>query len=264
MRGSWEHRIALARSGWETRVTMRPPMHSQDNPVYHVSVHANTQIWNGRPGRVVLHLHDAIDILDPAAAGRIDALCGSLRSLCERAQSDFPEAPPCMTTRRDADGVVELVENSLEARAWREYAGRLEPTESIPPGQLHTADPTISDALVFGASRSLYVEDIIDPYFGPARFLSDCQNRKWGHRLRMAVRIWGGERVVFNPMERTSSDLSEIIAETFVRDMIWDLGNLFLAYSPEGRLAGTTENGLPPGYSFLERPDPVSEFSPGL
>jgi len=247
----WELRVGLARRGWATEVRVtRVGLGRSGRDRAAAGCWARTWHWAGGVGEVSLHEHATLDVAAPDALGALVDLVSRVDRLCEKAERDFPDAVPCQLPERDADGLLRLAENERETRYMRGQPRDLTPSENIPEGVEAGPDVHLF-ALLVAARDGLDSEDAINPYFGRARLIRDCENRDWGYKLRLAFRELDGTRISYQPQELTTRLLAPRVVSGLIGGAKASLLDLFRSYGPEGELNGATRNGLPPGFETL-------------
>lgn len=260
----WENRIALAREGWGTQITLDQSGVKASGSMISVRIRASTEIWHGRRFSVSLHLHDTCNMFAAEASLRVDAICEDLRLLCQRAVREFPDCPPLQMAQRDDRGSPKLVPHEMARYIMQQQGPLVHPTEAIPEGKLFSDDDVFVSAILDAARAGLYVEDAIEVRPSRLRGTEEFKNREWLHRIRLAMPVFGGERLNFQPVDRLSCLLHEESEATLVRQSTEAMFNLFSLYAPGGARYGETKNGLPPGFSQRKQAPRKDGFSPGM
>ena len=248
----WEVRVRLARRGWATEVRLTRTGLGRSGPDrVAAGCWARTWHWAGGIGEVSLHEHATLDLAAPDALATLMGLVTRVERLCEKAEREFPDAVPCQTPERGADGLLRLAEHETQTRHLLGQPRDLTPSENIPDGVEAGPDAHLF-ALLTAARDGLEAEDAINPYFGRSRLIRDCENRDWGYRLRLALRETDGTRISYRPQEFTTRLLAPRVVSGLIGGSKTSLLDLFRVYGPEGELAGASPNGLPPGFETLE------------
>jgi len=250
---AWPDRLHLARQGWVTDIRLSrmgifsaPPSHQS------FGFWAKRPDWHGRWGEVCLHEHVTIDLEDPETATRIMAeASASVREACDRAWAVYTDSVPCQRMDRDPGGALGLTVSTWTTTNWKTCQLRPAPIEKIAEGMEGLSpdgdEPQLRAVLDLVAA-GLHVEDRLDPWFGPARFVNDTSPRDWGYRTRIAVREQCETRVVFRPVETTTRLLDEGSATGLLRTSGQALIDLFARCAPA----------IPPGFEEF-RPKPQEE-----
>lgn len=248
----WEIRVGLARRGWQTdlRLTRTGLAHSDRDRVS-AGFWARRMHWAGGIAEVCLHEHGVLYPSSPEAASRLRDLIDRVDRLCAKAEREFPDTVPCQLTERGEDGLLRLAVNTFQTGHLIPQNRDLTPSEAIPPGVEAGPDAHLF-ALLIAARDGLEAEDSLNPHFGRSRYVRDCENRDWGYKIRLALRETNGVKVAFRPQEFTTRLLAPRVVSGLIGGSKAALTDLFRAYGPEGDLAGSTPNGLPPGFETLQ------------
>lgn len=247
----WEIRVGLARRGWQTELRLtRTGLARSDQDRVSAGCWARRMHWSGGIAEVCLHEHGILDPSSPEAVARLRELIDRVDRLCAKAEREFPDTVPCQLMERVEDGLLRLAVNTFQTKHLVTQNRDLTPSEAIPPG-METGPDAHLFALLIAAQDGLEVEDSLNPHFGRSRYARDCENRDWGYKLRLAVREAAGTKVSFRPSEFTTRLLAPRAVSGLIGGSKASLLDLFRAYGPEGEMAGTTPNGLPPGFETL-------------
>lgn len=248
---AWPDRLHLARKGWVTDIRLSR-MGIASAPQSHQSFGfwAKRPDWHGRWGEVCLHDHVTVNLEDPEAALRSMAQASaSVREACDRAWETYRDAVPCPRMDRDPDGGIGLTVSTYHTKHWEGCTLRPSPVEKIPDG-LEALSPDVGEpqlrAVLDLVAAGLHVEDRLDPWFGPSRFVHDTSPRDWGYRTRLARKQQGETRVVFRPTETTTRLLDEMSVTGLLLTSGQALTDLFARCLPA----------LPPGFEEF-RPKPL-------
>jgi len=250
----WTTRLALARSGWMTEIRLdRSGLGADPGARIACGAWARRHDWKGWVADVVLHAHAIVDLKAEDIAEGMSRTFVRLQDACIRAEAEFVETIPCMTTRLGPEGKLELAENRWELDQVRNTARDVFPSEALPEdvrpygaeGEIHL------EALCRLAQLGLHVEDSLNPYFGPARLIRDCKNREWGYRLRIAVREAEGRRIRFQPQEISTRILHEEVVASITENAGAALTGLFAGTADAPRSGTDSGTALPPGFAFL-------------
>ena len=247
----WEIRVGLARRGWQTELRLtRTGLARSDQDRVSAGCWARRMHWAGGIAEVCLHEHAILDPAAPDAASRLRDLIDRVDRLCAKAEREFSDTVPCQLTERGEDGLLRLADNTFQTMHLVTQNRDLSPSEAIPPG-VETGPDAHLFALLIAAQDGLDAEDALNPHFGRSRYARDCENREWGYKLRLAVREAGGVKVSYRPQEFTTRLLAPRVISGLISGSKTSLLDLFRAYGPAGELAGSTPNGLPPGFETL-------------
>lgn len=243
--------MSLARRGWQTELRLtRSGLASSDQDRVAAGCWARTMHWSGGIAEVCLHEHAIFDPASPEAPARLRDLIDRVDELCRKAEREFPDTVPCQVVERGEDGLLRLAVNTFQTKHLLDQNRTLTPSETIPVG-VETGPDAHLLGLLAAARDGLHVEDALNPHFGAPRYVRDCENRKWGYRLRLAVREANGVKVSFGPSEFTTRLLAPRAVSGLICGSKAALLDLFRAYGLEGELTGSTLNGLPPGFETL-------------
>jgi hypothetical protein len=251
----WTDRIALARKGWLTEIGInRNGIASSNATSVACGYWARTQYWTGFLTDICIHDHVIVDLAVDGAYDKIASMTQSVSETIARAEQEFTQTIPCVNGKRDSHGNLQLFENVHETQYAQSRPRTYFPTEDIPLNIEDTAitnGPDHLDRLISAARAKIWTIDNINPHFGFARYAKDCQDRRWGYRLRMAKRLSGDTKVSFKPKEMTVESLNEQLISPMIGSFHTAIDASFELYAPGGLRHGHTSNGLPPGDQTL-------------
>lgn len=238
----WADRLRLARAGWHSATRIQQDrLRHRTAGARSFGIWARRHDWHGRSADICFHAHATIDLeKGDIAIERMRRAVLDVVDLCTRATALFPDAIPCQVDKRDTDGGIMLAVDSWQTRQNEHSPRRPPPIERIPEGleRLVAKDITHEAAALQSAARGLYLEDRLDPFFGPPRMVLDPGPRDWGDRVRLAVRQYGELLVRFQPIETTTRLLDEESAARVLDDSARALLALFERAAPD----------FPPGF----------------
>ena len=250
----WITRLALARLGFHTDFKISPyGIRNEDGQRRSVGLWARTMYWHGYISDICLHQHEIIDLRDRAgAAEKIRTVHDRTLELCTRALREFPDTIPCQMPEHLPDGRTVLVTSTWDTERRKGWSEEHIPTEDLPPGleaSIPGEDPVL-EAFLDLAPLPLHLEDQLNTYHGRGRgrFVTDCKNRDWTHVMRHALHESQGIGIAFKPKTFTSPLLDARSVAMMIRSSAEALIRLFEDHAPGGPLAGSTVNGLPPGF----------------
>lgn len=252
---TWECRVALARMGIHTdaRITTSG-IRNESGHQRAYGLWGKTWHWNGWISEVCLHDHAIIDLRDEAECmEKIARVHERVLEAFERGLRDYPDCIPCLSLEKREDGWLGLIRSSWETDRSCDRPREHYPTENIPAGaEIPEDGEVLVRAQLENARKGLDVEDYLNTFTGRARYASDCKDRDWQFATRLAVREQDGVRVTYRPREVSINMLSEAMAADLAKNTGGALLQLFSDYGNDGRHAGKTSNGLPPGFTTLD------------
>jgi hypothetical protein len=252
---TWECRVALARLGIHTdaRITT-VGIRNESGHERAYGLWGKTWYWQGWVTDVSLHDHTIIDLRDEeACVAKITRVHQRVLEAFERGLREYPDCIPCLSHKEQEDGLLGLTKSGWESENICDRPREHYPTENIPAG---AETPEDGEALVRAqlenARKGLDVEDHLNTYTGPVRYIHDCKDRDWQFATRLTVRNHDGVQVTYRPREVAINMLSEAMAAELAKNTGEALLQLFSSYGAGGIHEGKTSNGLPPGFITLE------------
>jgi len=175
---------------------------------------------------------------------------GRVFDACQLAHKDFSETVPVMKHPIADNDPIGLTVNSWAVDHLGEKREDFVPTEDLPDqisSYASTGSDTVVSAMLDTARDGFSVDDSMDTYFGRARYASDCKNRPWGWRLRLAYDDLNKTEMAYQPREISSNELDEALCAGLLTTMSQKMTAMRTSYA-NGDRQGSTENTFPTGF----------------
>lgn len=255
---TWAMRIDLAKRGWHTEFHIsRTGIGSTTETHRSISVRAKTNYWHKQMADVHFHLHHIGDIMSDEFQDASISLFAKLYEGCLRAWEEMPDEYPVQKYPSTNPDSMEFVHSEYNANLWFKKGKIYNPSENIPESSLHysSGNNEVLKCIIEAARKNYHVESIINSYFGRKRYVADCENRDWGHNLRLMPRGRigkDGSEIAFNPIKYPMMILDETIIANDIMNRLESIEQSLENYAPGGQHHGKTINNLPPGYQTIK------------
>lgn len=253
---TWTQRLTLAQQGWHTEARLtRSGVGSSDPHVRSFRMWAKRMHWFGWISDITLHEGCIVSIEDPEQAlQEMTHAATRVFDVCQLARREFSHTIPVLKHPISPDAPIGLVESEWAMQHVGEKDDKFIPSEDLPDDVSHYAaltDQTLLQGMILASKAGFYMEDRIDTYFGHARYASDCKDRAWGWRTRLAYDDANKTDMAFQPREITSDDLDEQLCTSLLSAASRSMVSMRQRYT-SGRSQNCTKNGFPSGFLTMD------------